>query len=186
MWPWDELGLAPTGDERLIRKAYAERARHTRPDDDSDAFIRLRAAYEAALAAAARLAPDADDKVVRLDGFRDRPPPKPEPRPAVQAPPEFDRAAPAIEPVGEPAARPPVTPRNARVRIERVGANDPVDPPKPPPPPAAPKPRVRIERVAPAEDQPAPPSPPPVRSRLRIERLDPAPSDGSKCPPGKS
>jgi hypothetical protein len=191
MWPWDELGLAPTGDERLIRKAYAERARQCRPDDDSAGFIRLRAAYEAALAAAAAKRDDADGKVVRLDGFRDRPaPPKPEPeaRPTVEPPP------PKPQPVVELVAKEPILPRNVRVRIERVGESGPADAPKPRHPAAAPKPNVRIERVAPAADAACPPSPPPARPRVRIERVTPeterAPSDVSaeseECPPGKS
>ena len=99
MWPWDELGLTPTGDERTIRKAYAERARQHRPDDDPERFIRLRAAYEAALAAAARIAGNtADGKVVRLDGFRARP---------AETEPEDEEAAPKEPPAAVIRAVPP-------------------------------------------------------------------------------
>ena len=197
MWPWDELGLAPTGDERLIRKAYAERARENRPDDDQAAFIRLRAAYEAALAAAARIAASEageTDKIVQLDGFRDRPvPPKPEP--IAKPPPgpiRIERPAfPEAEPAAEPTAKAPIPPRARGVRIERIGESEPVAAPKPQ---AAPKPRIRIERVAPAAETASPPSTPPARPRVRIERVVPetesTPSDGSaeaeRCPPGKS
>lgn len=47
--PWNELGLDPTLDERAIKRAYAARLKHTRPEDDAAAFGRLRDAYEAAL-----------------------------------------------------------------------------------------------------------------------------------------
>jgi hypothetical protein len=43
---WSELGIAPTQDLQAIRKAYALRLRVTRPDDDAQAYQRLRAAYE--------------------------------------------------------------------------------------------------------------------------------------------
>ena len=46
---WECLGLAgPTQDIRAIKSAYARRLRHTRPEDDPQAYQDLRAAYEAA------------------------------------------------------------------------------------------------------------------------------------------
>jgi TPR repeat protein len=56
MFPWDELGLEPTGDATLIRRAYAIRLKRTRPEDDPAGFTRLRAAYEAALRLAEQIA----------------------------------------------------------------------------------------------------------------------------------
>jgi hypothetical protein len=50
---WQELGIAPTAEVREIRRAYAQRLRHTHPEDDPEGFQRLRAAYESAMAAAA-------------------------------------------------------------------------------------------------------------------------------------
>ena len=55
---WQELGIAPTAEMREIRRAYAQRLRHTHPEDDPEGFQRLRAAYESALAAAMSEAAD--------------------------------------------------------------------------------------------------------------------------------
>ena len=46
---WHILGIAPTGDEAAIKKAYAARLREHRPDRDPAGFRRVRAAYEEAL-----------------------------------------------------------------------------------------------------------------------------------------
>ncbi|MEO7578973.1 MAG: J domain-containing protein, partial [Massilia sp.] len=46
---WDVLGIAPTGDEREIKRAYARRLKCTRPEDDPLAFQELHDAYEFAL-----------------------------------------------------------------------------------------------------------------------------------------
>lgn len=51
---WDVLGLSPTDDPAAIRRAYASQLRTTRPEEDSAGFMRLRAAYDAALAQASR------------------------------------------------------------------------------------------------------------------------------------
>jgi hypothetical protein len=49
---WAVLGIAPTGDERAIRIAYAERLKAIDVDTDAAGFIALRSAYDAAIAAA--------------------------------------------------------------------------------------------------------------------------------------
>lgn len=43
---WHRLGLTPTDDLVAIKRAYAARLKHTRPDDDAEAYQRLREAYD--------------------------------------------------------------------------------------------------------------------------------------------
>jgi hypothetical protein len=50
MDPYALLGLAPDADEMAIKRAYAQRLRKTRPDEDPEWFQRLNEAYRAALA----------------------------------------------------------------------------------------------------------------------------------------
>ena len=47
---WSVLALAPGADERSIRRQYARLLKVHRPDEDPEAFQRLREAYEQALA----------------------------------------------------------------------------------------------------------------------------------------
>ncbi|EHM55490.1 J domain-containing protein [Cardiobacterium valvarum] len=46
---WQTLGIAPTGDEAVIKTAYAALIRQHRPDRDPAGFRRVRAAFEEAL-----------------------------------------------------------------------------------------------------------------------------------------
>lgn len=46
---WETLGLDDGADERSIKRAYARLLKQNRPDDDPEAFQRLRNAYEDAL-----------------------------------------------------------------------------------------------------------------------------------------
>lgn len=46
---WNTLGLAPTNDQRAIKRAYFTLLKENRPDDDPLAFQRVREAYESAL-----------------------------------------------------------------------------------------------------------------------------------------
>ncbi len=48
---WNTLGLEPTGDLDAIKRAYRARLRETPPERDPEGFQRLRAAYEAIMAA---------------------------------------------------------------------------------------------------------------------------------------
>ncbi|MFM0305380.1 J domain-containing protein [Paraburkholderia sediminicola] len=48
-WPWNVLGIAANADERSVRRAYARLLKQQRPDEDAEAFQRLRYAYESAL-----------------------------------------------------------------------------------------------------------------------------------------
>jgi hypothetical protein len=92
---WDELGIAPSEDPKVIRRAYAARLKKLDPDRDPEAFARLRRALEGAL-------DGADD-----DGMRSSTPP-----PAAAVEDAADSATllvaePDYEPVAEqPAATP--------------------------------------------------------------------------------
>ncbi|MBV8464964.1 MAG: hypothetical protein JO218_03370 [Burkholderiales bacterium] len=52
---WQILGIAPTPEERDVKRAYAKLIKTTRPEDDPEAFQRLRNAFEDALWAADEL-----------------------------------------------------------------------------------------------------------------------------------
>lgn len=52
--PWETLGIEPTADEGVIRRAYAARAKQWRPDSHPKEFVGLREAYEVALASVRR------------------------------------------------------------------------------------------------------------------------------------
>ncbi len=46
MW-WEVLGVSPDADTAEIKRAYSALIKHHRPDDDPEAFSRIRAAFEA-------------------------------------------------------------------------------------------------------------------------------------------
>ena len=46
---WDILGIEATTDKKAVQKAYKAKLWVTRPEDDQDAFMQLREAYESAL-----------------------------------------------------------------------------------------------------------------------------------------
>jgi hypothetical protein len=48
-YPWSLLGIEPTGDEKAIRKAYAQKLKETRPDEDAAGFQALLKARDLAL-----------------------------------------------------------------------------------------------------------------------------------------
>ena len=47
---WITLNLDPTKDVSAIKRAFAERARSCHPEEDAEGFLKLRQAYQAALA----------------------------------------------------------------------------------------------------------------------------------------
>src|SRR5688500_2495951 len=52
--PFEVLGIAPTDDEREIKRAYARLIKVHRPDRDPTGFERVHRAYEAALGTSER------------------------------------------------------------------------------------------------------------------------------------
>ncbi|MDE6056364.1 MAG: J domain-containing protein, partial [Lachnospiraceae bacterium] len=47
---WNILGIEPSRDEAVIKKAYAQRTHQYHPEENPEMFLRLRKAYQAALA----------------------------------------------------------------------------------------------------------------------------------------
>jgi len=65
MSPFEQLGLPADADEPMVKRAYAQRLRNTRPDSDPEGFQRLHAAYQAALARCRQKAKSAATKIRR-------------------------------------------------------------------------------------------------------------------------
>ncbi|RKE37358.1 hypothetical protein B0G76_3607 [Paraburkholderia sp. BL23I1N1] len=90
-WPWDLLGIAANADERTVRRAYARLLKQQRPDEDAEAFQRLRYAYESALqmaagAAAPVIAETASGEPAKAPVINVTPTPRASPEPAPEAP----------------------------------------------------------------------------------------------------
>jgi len=59
---WHILGLEPTNDKKLIKKAYAKKLKSVSPEDDPDGFQELRSAYEWAMGFSGNSLPDTHDE----------------------------------------------------------------------------------------------------------------------------
>lgn len=68
---WDVLGIEPTPDEGIVRRAYAAKLRVTNPEDDADGFKQLREAYEHAMGHARYLQMNPPGKDVDEDDIQD-------------------------------------------------------------------------------------------------------------------
>ncbi len=90
---WQELGIDPTRDAVQIRRAYARRLRDANPEDNSPAFLTLRAAYELAMQLARRGLADPAPPLP--------PPPAPAPEPAPVVSPQAQQLARAGQRLGE-------------------------------------------------------------------------------------
>jgi hypothetical protein len=95
---WALLGIAPTTDERSIKKAYATQVRVYRPDTHPQEFSQLRQAYELAL------------RLRHAEPVHDA-------EPAAEAPPE-SAPQPAETVASEPAAQPAAAPSEAYVMLD--------------------------------------------------------------------
>jgi hypothetical protein len=58
---WNELGIAPTGDKKEIKKAYAKQLKIKSPEKDPDGFQKLRSSYEHAMAFAVSSEPSTNE-----------------------------------------------------------------------------------------------------------------------------
>jgi hypothetical protein len=96
-WAWEALGIAPTGDESEVRRAYARRLKAIDPDSDPQAFIALREARDFIAFLAWRAAQDQAEPAEAA-------PSEPEP-PPTEAPTEAPIAAPDPAPGPEPEVR---------------------------------------------------------------------------------
>lgn len=126
MSPWEVLGIDPTPDERAIKRAYAKQLKQTRPDEDKEGFLRLRAAYEHALEIRhwhedADEEEDDDSEVIS-------PPLEPEPEPEPVTAPEpavFEDTPPAatIEQIVPPSESPQDLAHNRVAAWEHAGVD---------------------------------------------------------------
>ena len=90
-WGLEVLALGEDADERTIKRAYAQRLRVTRPDDDPAAFQRLHEAYQAALAWVQQRPVPVEAASAASAHVASGPEPAPEPAPAPASAPA-DRA----------------------------------------------------------------------------------------------
>ena len=60
---WDLLELTPTGNKKIIKKAYARKCRVCHPEDHPEEFKRLHQAYEKALDYASRVGEDRESEI---------------------------------------------------------------------------------------------------------------------------
>ena len=116
---WSILGIAPTKDERALKRAYHAKLRVTNPEDDPEGFQRLRAAYDQARQMAAYA--DYEEEV----GEGEESPAEASAEDAaapVFAGDLFDRPAPRPTPAASPARQEDEEVRRVRELLDQVSA----------------------------------------------------------------
>lgn len=104
---WELLGLEATQDVAAIKRAYAQRLKDNRPEDDPQGFLRLRAAYEYALALSDAMQSGSAVQIVTCD-----------PALAARDPHETGEIIRVRFDTGTPAPPPPTAPLPARQEQE--------------------------------------------------------------------
>lgn len=107
-WYWAALELDAGSDERAVKRAYARQLKTTRPDEDLDAFQRLRTAYEHALEDLRGRAPASAQPAPDITPEPALPAPVPAEIVAAMPPPEPGPLEHATVPVATPAVTLPV------------------------------------------------------------------------------
>jgi hypothetical protein len=101
---WSVLGIAPTRDERALKRAYHAKLRVTNPEDDPEGFQLLRAAYDQARQMAAYADYEDEDGEDQVEGEESPPEKSADDAAAPMVTGDlYDRSTPPLAPTASPA-----------------------------------------------------------------------------------